>query len=347
MKTTIKYSKFECNLISTTPKYDEIVKKFHENFSNYYSFNFDEESENNFTIYLCDHVDKDIFNSTCLNRILIHNSHSKNDKILLNGLVYKQKNALKHVYKISQNNIDFFNIIETGTYIKLTEKKLLMCGENIYEDLVYVFETLLNTFLEAFGNISLHAASCLINNEGVIICGSSGSGKTTLLFDLIKNCNAIFQANDRVSIYKENNELYICGIPIPVNVPHKTMTSMDNWCDTELVKNSKSNNKIRFSVKEIPLLFDEIISNDIKLKKIFITNFNCNQKPSVKRIDSIEALENLEILSPFDPCHPNWLNVYSSNQTNITIETSLKNWLKNIEIYVLSGNNLYESFCRI
>lgn len=348
MKVIIEYSSFKCNLISSCPKYDDIIMEFYKNFNNYYYFDFGMEDKNIFTIYLCDYVDKDIFNHIGYDTVLIHNSHSKNKKILLNGTIYMQQDALKYVDKISKSNADYFRVLKTNTYIKLTEKNLVMCGNNIYGDLVYVFETLLNTFFEETGRVSLHAASCLVNDEGVIICGCSGSGKTTLLFDLIKNSNAIFQANDRVSIYKGiDNSLYVCGIPIPVNVPRKTMIDLEKWKDTEIVKKSVPGDKIRFSVEEIPLIFDRTVNRDIKLKKILITDYNKSKNPSAEKLSVESALEKLDILSPFDFCHPNWLKVYASNRTDAAVKNIMKNWLESIDVYLLSGNNPYESFCRL
>lgn len=348
MKTIIEYSSFKCNLISYSKKYNDIIMEFYKKFNNYYCFEFGVEDSDLFTICLCDDIDKNLFNNINCDITLIHNSHSKNKKILLNGLVYRQEDAIKQAAKISKGNVKFFKVLETNTYIKLEDKRLIMCGNNIYDDLVYVFETLLNTFLEKEGNIALHAASCLVNGEGVVICGKSGSGKTTLLFDLIKNNNAIFQANDRVSIYKKKNDsFYICGIPIPVNVPQKTMTGLERWKDTEIVKKSESHDKIRFSVEEIPLLFDETVNKDIKLKKILITDYNKNENPAVKKLSALSALERLDVLSPFDYCHPNWLEVYTSDRQDVTVKNIIKKWLENIDVYLLTGNNPYESFCKI
>ncbi len=348
MKTVIKYSNFKCNLVSHSKKYNDIIMEFYKKFDNYYCFEFGVENSNLFTICLCDDIDKNIFNDMDCDIELIHNSHSKNKKILLKGLIYRQEDAIKHAAKISKGKIKFFKVLETDTYIKLEDKRLVMCGNNIYDDLVYVFETLLNTYLEKKGNIALHAASCLVNGEGVVICGKSGSGKTTLLFDLIKNNNAIFQANDRVSLYKDiNDSYYICGIPIPVNVPQKTMRELEKWKDTDIVKNADSHDKIRFSVDEISLLFDKTVTKDIKLKKILITDYNENEKPSVKKLSTMSALESLDILSPFDYCHPNWLEVYISDRKDFTVKNTMRKWLENIDVYLLSGNNPYESFSKI
>lgn len=348
MKAVIEYSCYKCNLISCSKKYDDIIFKFYTKFKNYYRFKFGIEESNLFTIVLCDDIDKDIFKHKKYEIKLIHNSHSQNRKILLNGLIYNQQDATKHAAKITQENMNYFWILETNTYIKTHPSLLVMSGNNMYDDLVYVFESLLNTFLEKKGNITLHAASCLINDEGVVICGKSGSGKTTLLFDLIKHNNAIFQANDRVSIFQSaNNSYYICGIPIPVNVPQKVLTEIPSWKSSEIVKNADPNDKIRFLVEEIPLLFKETVNTDIRLKKILITDYNANNNVTLKQLDPMSALKALDILSPMDYCHPNWLEVYISDRDSATVNNTMNQWLENIEVYLLSGKNPYESFSRI
>lgn len=125
------------------------------------------------------------------------------------------------------------------------------------------------------------------------------------------------------------------------------MTGLERWKDTEIVKKSESHDKIRFSVEEIPLLFDETVNKDIKLKKILITDYNKNENPAVKKLSALSALERLDVLSPFDYCHPNWLEVYTSDRQDVTVKNIIKKWLENIDVYLLTGNNPYESFCKI
>jgi len=119
----------------------------------------------------------------------------------------------------------------------------------------FVYATLVNSFAEYKGGIALHAASCSINDKGIIICGESGSGKTTLLFDLVFKFGAKFHSNDRLIIFNDldNSKLFSYGIPIPVNVPIKTMRNLDNWKNVDVVKSAESSAKIRFKVNEIPL----------------------------------------------------------------------------------------------
>ncbi len=192
-------------------------------------------------------------------RVRIHSSHSRNIKYLLDGSIHTQKDALQHALLKEYNDKAEYFIEGSNTIVNVSVKNSYMeiIGDDIYNDLVYIYESLLGAFVETIGGIALHAASCSLNEKGIIICGESGAGKTTLLFDLINKLNAKFHSNDRLIVFNDpkKDKLTSYSIPIPVNVPIKTMRAMDKWKDRDVVKKAEDNTKIRFKVNEIPILF--------------------------------------------------------------------------------------------
>jgi len=336
------YSKFNCKIsYQIDTKY--LLDNFINDFGIYYNFIFSQPIPYSVEINLHNSNKEIDFKNEFLDGEykLIHSSHSKNKKYLLDGKIHTQKDANKYAMFIEIGDKRIYNIKESNSLIVINGYRIDIYGENIYDDFIYIFETLLNTYFESIGGIALHAASCTLNGSGIIICGKSGAGKTSLLFDLINKKKALFHSNDRVIVYEENS-LLACGIPIPVNVPLKAMKTFSRWSENEIVKYAENDSKIRFKVNEIPLLFDNIEKEDTVLKTVFIPNYNSSQ-PNIKQISAITAMEYLELLTPIDECHPNWLNIFKNYNDVNSYRSILLKWLDQINIYIVSGNSLIDA----
>jgi hypothetical protein len=323
---------------------DTIVRRFINDFESYYRFS-DEPSDYVAEISLYQHDMKDIYDAKLDNCDfqLIHNSHSANIKYLLDGSIHTQKNAEKYAktYQYNEHKKIVF-VKDSQSVILIDGTKIEIHGENIYADFVYVFETLLNTYMESIGGIALHAASCSVNDQAIVVCGKSGSGKTSLLFDLIYEKGALFHSNDRIIIYKNDANIFICGIPIPVNVPIKTMKKNSHWTNNEIVSQAEENSKIRFNVNEISKLFNIYENRDLKLDKVFISNYSdCN--PKIVKLLPVEAINYLEVLSPYDECHPNWLGVFKAPYNENDCNNFLLSYLEGIDLYRAEGTDLISS----
>lgn len=334
---------FECKL-NYSHNEVAIVRRFINDFGSYYSFSND-CSNYIAEISLYNHNTRIVYDDKLDNCDfqLIHSSHSENIKYLLDGSIHTQKNAEKYAkaYQYSKYKKIIF-VKDSQSIILINGTKIEIHGENIYADFVYVFETLLNTYMESIGGIALHAASCSINNQGIVVCGKSGSGKTSLLFDLINDKGALFHSNDRIIVYKNNADICICGIPIPVNVPIKTLKKSSHWINNEIVSRAEANSKIRFNVDEISKLFNTYENRDIKLNKIFISNYSDCDPKLVKLLPG-EAISYLELLSPYDECHPNWLGVFKPSYDDKVCNNLIMSYLKGIELYRAEGSDLISS----
>lgn len=344
------YAGFRC-LIEACEEAINDIKRFKDEYGSYYQFEYLTVSNADYDISIkvikqSNSISKNAYEN--FNKIRIHSSHSKNIKYLLDGSIHTQKKAEQYAFVNDCDDIVDFFLEGSYTLVKVNKKErhIDIIGDNVYNDLVYVYESLFNSFVEYKGGIALHAASCSINGKGIIVCGESGSGKTTLLFDLIFKFGAKFHSNDRLVVFNDlnNSKLLSYGVPIPVNVPIKTMRNLDDWKNVDVVKNAEPDTKIRFKVNEIPLLFSNKIESYITIDYILSVKYD-STKPKVERISAKEVVNEIELLTPYDECHPKWLPVFLNDNINKDeVENTFLNWLNKVEVLRVSGNSLISAF---
>lgn len=333
------YAGFCCG-ISYEDSFEDIISRFRKEFAFYYQFTLCESNMKcDADIFVVENAYKDFFESE---EECIHNSHSKNRKYLLNGDFYDQQDASVYACKKTENATIYYYIKKTNTKILVDLKKrsILVSGGDLYNILVYIYETLLSISIEHRGGIHLHGACCEWNNKGYLITGKSGGGKTTLMFNMLKRGGS-FHSNDRVAVFRENGEYIAYSIPIPVNIPIQTMRSLDKWKNTEIVKNAEDNSKIRFLVKDFDLLFEGNKVLKTKIDEILVVNYS-DEKPSHMYIEDGRPSDYLDVLSPYDENHPKWLPIYDYPDAEM-VEKELDRLVKNLKIVKLSGNNIFEA----
>lgn len=326
------------SLIKVDEKNDILIQRLKKELAFYYSiYEYSDEVKYDSEIEVidgkCEVADIDT------EEVCIHSSHSRNKKILLDGSSYTQEEASIFAQKGTDNKGVIYYYLKDGTVVEadLYKKKVRLIGKNLYDMLVYIYETLLNNYVESMGGILLHAASCSLNGKGYILCGKSGAGKTTLLFDLIK-AGARFHSNDRLVIFEKNEKIESYSIPIPVNVPLRTMKNLDGWKDIDVVINAEEDCKIRFKIGELDKLFGDKQDKAIDVGTILCVKYSEN-KPERKSLSREELIEYLDLLTPYDECHPKWLPMFSEISDN-QINRMLKILSEKLEVYQLSGNNL-------
>lgn len=272
----------------------------------------------------------------------IHSSHSKNKKYLLNGEIYTQKDASLFACKKTDDKKIYYYIKKTNTKISvdLVEKRVTISGSNLYNMLVYVYETLLSINIEHNEGIQLHGACCRWNEKGYLIAGKSGSGKTTLLFNMLKR-GGYFHSNDRVAVFKEDSGYVAYSIPIPVNMPINMMRSLDKWKNINLIKKAENNSKIRFLVKDFEMLFEGNMVIKTKIDDILVVNYT-DDEPSYMYLEDVKISDHIEVLSPYDENHPKWLPLYDYPNTEM-VEKKLDIMKKSVGIIKLSGCNIFKA----
>lgn len=334
-----KYSIFKCNICFEDSYLGEF-QKFKKDFDFYY------EMEENKGDEPCDaniFIIADAYSGTIVdNEVCIHSSHSKNLKYLLDGTNYTQQNAAVFAYmkKTDENIYYYIKNTNTKVYVDLKKSSVYLSGNNIYNMLVYIYESLLVDYIESKGGIICHAASCQFNNEGYIITGKSGGGKTTLLFEII-NKGGIFHANDRVALLEQDNKVLAYSIPIPVNVPIKMMRSLDGWQSIDLVKQARDDTKIRFLVPELNQLFGCNMIDFTTINKVISVNYS-NSSPQCQRINTESFIDYVEVLTPYDENHPKWLPIFEIPLQG-DIDETIKRIAMNVPLYRISGNDTYNT----
>lgn len=337
-KILCTYARFSCGIVYEI-QFKEIVDRFRETFSFYYkscSCNLDTTTDA--TISLVEDAYEGVIDSeeTC-----IHSSHSKNRKYLLNGDSYTQKDASLYACKREEENLIYYYIRKTQTKIvvDLTQKIVKLSGGDLYNTLVYVYETLLNINIEHNGGILLHSACCIYNDKGYLITGHSGGGKTTLMFNLLKK-GGCFHSNDRVAVFKEDG--YVAySIPIPVNMPINMMRTLDKWKNIELVKNAEDNSKIRFLVKDFDKLFKGNMVVKTKINSILVVNYS-EGEPTYKVLRDGKISDYVEVLSPYDGNHPKWLPIYDFPNAE-EVDAALEKMKESVDVISLSGNDILKA----
>lgn len=334
-KILCSYAKFSCG-IAYEPQFKDIVDRFIEEFSFYYqSSSRDLNTTDAATISLVEDAYDGVIDSE---EECIHSSHSKNRKYLLNGDSYTQKDASLYACKRIQGNMLYYYIRKTKTKIvaDLVKKTVRLSGGDLYNTLVYVYETLLSISIEHNGGIQLHGACCTYNDKGYLITGHSGSGKTTLMFNLLK-MGGCFHSNDRVAVFKDEDGYVAYSIPIPVNMPIKMMKTLDEWKDVDLVKNAENNSKIRFLVKDFDKLFEGNMVVKAKVNSILVVNYS-DSEPTYEILRDGKISDYVEVLSPYDENHPKWLPIY--DYPNIEeVDAALEVMKKSVDVVRLSGND--------
>lgn len=275
----------------------------------------------------------------------IHSSHSRNIKILLNGSVYTQQDANIYACIKKEGEKIFYYIEKTNSkvLVNIQEKLIYISGGDIYNMLVYVFETLLSISIEHKGGIQFHGACFQWHDKGYIITGKSGGGKTTFMFNALK-CGGKFHANDRVAVYVEEDEIVAYSIPIPVNVPINMMRSLEGWKDTDLVKMAEDNTKIRFMVSQLGEIFHNNMLHTTKIHKIIVVDYSENM-PEYSVISDGKIKDYLEILSPYDENHPKWLPIFDYPDAEM-VDKRVDEIRERLAICKVSGRNTFETFMK-
>jgi hypothetical protein len=346
------YAGFRC-LIEVSEEAMNDIMRFKNDFANYYLLEKLQEiipGKKNYDVSIkILKKSNNILSTTFTDRIKIHSSHSKNIKYLLDGSIHTQRDAERYAFVNDHSETFEYLIDGSNTLIKVNkkEKHIDIIGDNIYHDLVYIYETLFNSFVESKGSIALHAASCSLNDKGIVICGESGSGKTTLLFDLIFKFGAKFHSNDRLIVLNDdiyNSKLFSYSVPIPVNVPIRTMRNLEAWKNAEVVKKAETDTKIRFKVSELPLLFSNEIKSKIAIDYILSVKFTM-ANPGIEEISIQEIINEMEILTPYDECHPKWLPIFQNeNLKKDEVEKKVLKWGEKVKFLRVSGNDLISAF---
>lgn len=189
---------------------------------------------------------------------------------------------------------------------------------------LYVIRELIYRECENSGSICLHAASCRIENKGIILVGAPGAGKTGLLLALVEENNAIFISNDRILI---DHNLRLTSIPMPIRISVESIKSsrvlhnfiMNNskmLCRKQNIQieeiarfDSKSNkDKIELSPLEISKCFSTNCLNTSSLDAIIIPEFNSQHGDfiEISTIDK-EVAKNYLRQNCYTPQDPLWI----------------------------------------
>lgn len=342
IRKVCKYAGFKCGLILENVD-KKLIADFIKEFNFYYEFEDydDKETECDAYIYVVDEA----FDGTIESEeICIHSSHSENRKYLLDGSSYAKEDANIYANVKREENVIYYYISKLDVKVRadLEVRCIYISGSNgeLYNMFSYVFETLLSISIEHSGGIQLHAACCQWKGKGYIITGHSGSGKTTLMFNMLKS-GGVFHSNDRVAIFKENENYIAYSIPIPVNVPVSMMRTLKNWKELKLIKEVEENSKIRFLVKNLRLLF---LNN--RVKKVVISDIlaveHTDAHPTYRFISDKSDKKYLEVLSPFDENHPKWLPIFDYPNEK-SVEEKLDVMRRKVRTIKLEGNELYKA----
>lgn len=338
-----EYAHFKCG-IKLIDSYDYLIKKLCNEYGCYYNI----QEVNDLTS--CDaiiNITNNAYEEELVGEeVCIHSSHSKNIKYLIDGSKYTQTDAnIFAITKKADNNI-YYYITSTRTKIKaeLSSHQVWLSGDNIYNILIYIYETLLNINIEHNGGVLLHAACCQWNNIGYIITGKSGSGKTTMMFDMLKH-GGLFHSNDRVALFHENNSIIAYSIPIPVNVPLKTMQTLSFWNDNEIIMKAEPDSKIRFLVPQLTDLFNGNMISTSRIHEIIIVNYS-KEEPSIEYFSCFDIDKHLDVLSPIDDNHPKWLPLFDyPNKTSVN--STLKKMCKELKVCKISGQWSFDSLWKM
>lgn len=333
------YAGFCCG-INYEELYENIMSRFREEFAFYYQFaicKYDVKCDAD--IFLVENAYEGIIESE---EECIHSSHSKNKKYLLNGDSYVQKDASIYACKKTQNAVIYYYIKKTNTKIlvDIKKRKVLISGGDLYNILVYTYESLLSINIEHRGGIQLHGGCCIWNDKGYLITGKSGGGKTTLMFNMLKK-GGRFHSNDRVAVFREKGKYIAYSIPIPVNIPINTMRSLSKWKNTDIVMNAEDDSKIRFLVKDLDLLLEGNRVVKAKIDGILVVNYS-NENPSFSYIEEGKVSDYLEVLSPYDENHPKWLPIYDYPDAE-KVEKELDRLRNSLKIIKLSGDDIFKA----
>lgn len=338
-----EYAKFLCG-IGVLENEENQVLRFMQEFNFYYDIqktvNILQKCDSR--IYIVDDAYEGIVDS---NEECIHSSHSKNIKYLLDGSLYTQKDASVFAYVRRAGEKIFYYIKKTKTkvLVDINKKSVLISGGNLYNMFVYVYETLLSISIEHKGGIQFHGACFQWNENGYIVTGKSGGGKTTLMFNALK-LGGRFHSNDRVAVYEEEDGIIAYSIPIPVNVPINIMRTLDDWKNTDLVRNAADNSKIRFMVPQFTEIFHDNMIRTVRIDKIIVVCYSDNQ-PSYEVIENGKLTDYLEILSPYDENHPKWLPIFHYPDEDM-VENKLERLRERLIVCRISGRNTFETFLK-
>lgn len=333
------YAGFHCK-ITLQDGTDEIIQQLKQDFDFYYDIKpVRQEASYHAEIVIA----KEAFEGMVEGEtVCIHSSHSRNKKYLLDGSMYTQEDASIYARKKVEGEDIYYYIEETYTKVKMLnqQKQVIVSGGNLYETLVYIYESLLNLYIESAGGILLHGACCKWGDKGCIISGKSGGGKTSLLFAMLEE-NGLFHSNDRVALFRKGDKVIAYSIPIPVNAPIKVMRKMEEWKDTKLVKQAEDDTKIRFRVSELNRLFHENMVKELEITDIINVRYN-DLQPGYEMIQKNKLFDYVDLLSPYDENHPKWLPLFEYPD-NKEVETRLDEIGKQTETYCVYGNDTFSA----
>lgn len=340
MKEYCSYAMFKCAL-NYDDEYSNVIGEFKKEFGFYYSFDSKGlEKKEDVNIYIVSEAYEEEISSE---EECIHSSHSRNKKYLLDGSAYTQNDASLYAQKRVERSKYYYYIASTNTKIFMDKnmKEVYISGNDIYNTLSYVVETLISIYFEYYGAVQLHGACCTWNGKGYIITGKSGKGKTTLMFNMLKK-GALFHSNDRVAIVKEGEDYYAYSIPIPVNMPINMMRTLDKWKENKIVKNAEDDTKIRFLVKEFDLLFEGKMIAKTKVDNILVVNYS-KEQPDYEYISDSDISKYVEVLTPYDENHPKWLPIVPSVTNDVT-ELFLEKMMEKVKFVKLKGTDIWSAW---
>ena len=241
-----------------------------------------------------------------------------------------------HKYNVANEQINI--------YYNETKNYFIVCRQNSFYILydyeckkrrslsLYVIRELIYRECENRGCICLHAASCRVEDKGIILIGEPGAGKTGLLLALMEENNANFISNDRILV---DHNLQLTTIPMPVRISVESiksskvlldfiMANLEKLCrkqknQIERMTRSDSKNgkeKIELSPLEISKCFSANYLNTSSLGAIIIPEFNSihGNFIEISTIDTKEARKCLR-QNCYTPDDPLWIEPWFGRKT--------------------------------
>lgn len=135
--------------------------------------------------------------------------------------------------------------------------------------------------LENVAGIFLHASAIEYNNSVFVFTGERGSGKTYNMINFITNNGCKFLSNDKIFLYKKNQEYFVRGFPSAIGIRRNTILQnqhlqkkYQNFVnDSNFLAEDDCCEKVDVDVKDLCSLLNTEVTPVGKLNRIFVLGF--------------------------------------------------------------------------
>lgn len=189
-----------------------------------------------------------------------------------------------HIFLLKMEGIATY-LVEAGKTVTIEIED----GADLNEVRLFCLSNAFAALLHQRGQIPLHAAACIHDNELVLILGESGAGKSTTLAAMINKGYSPFSDDICIPYYKDHDQSWYAYSSYPM---------MKFWADTFTkvnISNASDSRKLRPGLDKYGVYFHEkFIPESRKIKLIILLEIDSEQNEvNFRELSGIEAFSTI------------------------------------------------------